>query len=298
MLIHSRVVVSISIFLGTGLGCGPPLRSEEPPPCDRGSEEPLPYGRGSESNGRDSDWNGRGSDRNGVRAVERAQGDTSATSKPFAPGVRLDWKTRAVEVDAEVALREGPLELLVCSENTREHESVFVTKARPMHIFQALGLLGLEPGRPVRYDKENDRALPPTGDPIDIRIRFADSADGTLRRPEEFLRQTAGRKRPAALKWVFAGSRTLPDGRFTADDEGTIACVVDFDSALIAVDASHSSDNEVLWLEANPESLPKRGTACTLVFSAVRKPPSGIEVEVDGDGPPGAVPPRQKVGDP
>lgn len=204
------------------------------------------------------------------------------TLKPFAPGVRIDWKARTVEVDAEIALHEGPLELLVCALNTREHESVFVTKARPMHIFQALGLVGFEQGRPARYEKEGDRMLPPSGDRIDILVRFADS--GAVRRPEELVRQSADRKSPAALQWVFAGSRLLPDGRFAADGDGTVACVVDFDSALIAVDSSHSSDNELLWLEANPDTLPKRGTPCTLIFSRGDRSASRIEVSVDTEG--------------
>src|ERR1043166_8218583 len=47
-----------------------------------------------------------------------------AASRPFQPGVRIDWEQKAVEIDARVVLREGPLELFACSPQTKEHESI------------------------------------------------------------------------------------------------------------------------------------------------------------------------------
>ncbi len=40
-----------------------------------------------------------------------------------------------------------------------------------------------------------------------------------------------------SLDWVFAGSSTLSDGRFGADSDGTVVCVVDFENALITLPA-------------------------------------------------------------
>ena len=77
--------------------------------------------------------------------------------RKFAQGVWIDWRQATVELDARVVLRTGPLELLACSPRTREHESILVVPARPMHVFQALGLVGLEAGSPLRYDEERGR---------------------------------------------------------------------------------------------------------------------------------------------
>ena len=56
--------------------------------------------------------------------------------KEFVHGGRIDWTNRRGEVDSRVVLRKGPLELLACSPQTREHESILVVNARPLHIFQ------------------------------------------------------------------------------------------------------------------------------------------------------------------
>ena len=66
----------------------------------------------------------------------------------FQPGIRIDFAKKHVEVAARVVLREGVLELFACSRGTREHESVVAIASRPLHVFEALGLIGLTPGTP------------------------------------------------------------------------------------------------------------------------------------------------------
>ena len=91
-------------------------------------------------------------------------------AKVFAPGVRIDWRRRVVEVETRVVLRRGPLELLACSPHTREHESILSVHARPMHVFQAMGLIGLSPGSPARYDVKQNNWIAPPGDRLDLRV--------------------------------------------------------------------------------------------------------------------------------
>lgn len=189
----------------------------------------------------------------------------------FAPGVRIDWKRRNIEVDAHVVLREGPLELLACSPQTREHESIIVVSARPIHIFQAMGLVGLEPGAPVDYDHEKDTWSPPRGQPVRLSIRYQKNNDRVTVPAEKWLRLVESKQSPGPMDWIFAGSRTWPDGRFGADLDGTVVCVVDFETALVAVRDLHSADNELLWLEANTDEIPPLGTPCTLVVEAAER---------------------------
>ncbi len=191
--------------------------------------------------------------------------------RPFAEGVRIDWPNLTVELDAEVALREGPLELFACSPRTKEHESILVVYARPMHIYQALGLMGLNPGSPGRFDEQNQRWEAARGARLDVRVRYPDGSDTRVVASEKWISGVKGAT-PEPLRWVFAGSLTLPDGRFAADIEGTVACLVDFESALIALDTSHSADNDQLWLAANTKEIPPRGTKCMLLIRSHSRP--------------------------
>jgi hypothetical protein len=192
--------------------------------------------------------------------------EAAAGRVKLAPGVLVDWVEQAVELEAAVVLRRGPLELLACSVGTREHESILVTRARPLHMFQALGLIGLEPGKPVRFDEQNDRWLPPTGPRLRIDIRYLQDGRRVEIPAEQWL-WDVGREAPAEpLNWVFAGSMQLEGGRFGADIDGTVICVVDFATALITVSDLHTADNDQLWLSARTDAIPPIDTLCTLVI--------------------------------
>jgi len=203
--------------------------------------------------------------------------------KRFAPGIQINWPNLTVELEAEIALREGPLEFLACSPQSKEHESILVVLAKPSLIFQSLGLIGLTPGSPTRYIEKEDRWEPARGDGLDLRIRCPDREKDKTVKPEEWVLSAKGDGSAAApeLRWVFAGSLTSKDGRFAADLEGTVAAVVDFESNLIALAASHSADNEQLWLIANKERIPPRGTHCQLLVRADRRPPLRVSLRAD-----------------
>lgn len=201
-----------------------------------------------------------------IPSAPSLSGEPADKAKPFAPGVRIDWQRRLVEVDVEVVLRDGALELLACSPRTREHESILTVRARPMHVFQAMGLIGLKPGTPVRYDQSQDLQMAPTGEALDLKVSCGKGKEKRVRPVERWLLDVRRGRPPEKLNWVFAGSRNFQDGRFAADVDGTIVCVVDFESALISLGALHSADTELLWLAANTEEIPPIGTPCTLLI--------------------------------
>lgn len=205
-----------------------------------------------------------------------------AQPREFAPGVRIDWTKRTVEVDARVVLREGLIELFACTPGTREYESIVVVRGSPTHVYQAMGLVGLEAGSPVRYDEKRQRLLPPTGQALDILVRYRKAGAERTVSARRWLMDVEKRRPPKSLPWVFAGSRVLGDGRLGAENEGTVVCVVDFDTALIAVGAFHTADDAALWLAANTEEIPPIGTPCTLLIR--RKPGRTIEVELTTEG--------------
>lgn len=186
----------------------------------------------------------------------------------FSEGVWIDWGRREVALDARVVLRKGPLELLACSPRTREHESILVVQGRPRDIYHAMGLLGLEPGSPVKFDPEKNHLRPATGESLRLRIEF--ERQGVIRTvpASAWLRRPSSVKSVEDMDWVFAGSHSQSDGRFSGDLEGTIVALVDFESALIATGALHTSDNDALWLEAQTAAIPPLGTSCRLIISS------------------------------
>jgi len=198
----------------------------------------------------------------------------------LVPGVRIDWTAGAVELDAKVILRSGPLELIACSAQTREHESILVTKAKAIHVFQARGLAGLQQGVPVTYDEESKKWRPPTGERLSISVKC--DAQREYVPVRTWVVDPKTKIPPTNIPWVFAGSNSLPDGRFLADLDGTIICLVDFQSALITVGALHSADNTSLWLEAKTDAIPPIGTRCTIKI-APQTPRIVALLSVNGD---------------
>ncbi|MBI4579109.1 MAG: hypothetical protein HY718_05360 [Planctomycetes bacterium] len=183
----------------------------------------------------------------------------------FHPNVRIDYRRRQVEVDAKVTLREGSLELFACSPGTREYESIVVVLTRPLFVFQALGLLGLTPGHPLRMLP--DGAIEPAdGEPIEAEVRY--QADGKLLTVpiEDWLRLSGQRGPLPRQPWVFSGSFPIEGGAIAADEEGTVVAVVDFASAVVALPHHHTADNADLWLEPNTPAIPPVGTPCTLIL--------------------------------
>lgn len=213
--------------------------------------------------------------------------DTQPTIEPrivrFQNGVWINWTQRQVEIEATVILREGLIELFACSPRIREHESIVRVEARPSHIYQAMGLIGLTPGRPVTYDPVTGIWAPPTGDPVIVEIQYL--RDGqTITEPIERWMIASGPQPSADHKiqdvpWVFAGSMPLENGSITADDEGTVVALVDFDSALVAPAELHSDRNEELWLAPNTEYIPAIHTACRLIIR-----PGPVRITITSSG--------------
>ena len=191
----------------------------------------------------------------GTALAEPPEAQPASELRPFQPGVSIDWRNRAVYVDAHVALRSGPLEFLACF-GGKEHESVLRFEASATHIYMALGLVGLSSGRPPRWDTEKQVYLPPEGDLIDLWIEYA--KDGATRRVSgfEWTRAVEYAETPVACPWIFAGSQVTTDGGLAADRTGEGVAVVDMPNSLLALSRHHSSSNTELWLEADAAAIP------------------------------------------
>ncbi|MCC6427741.1 MAG: hypothetical protein IT435_13090 [Phycisphaerales bacterium] len=207
---------------------------------------------------------------------------------PF-PHVRLNPTERIVEFDGVVPIDphdpETPtifLEVIACSRNTREHEALVVTDAKPSHIHAALLLAGLEPGSPGTWSWDNNArrmsTTPPKGPEVQVRFIHSDHAGTRIEsnpadwiidvRDRRSLTSRAGRVDPV---WVFAGSAIAlrPDGPgeyYKADIEGTLVGLATFGTETLAWPGVFSPEAVLQppeWI-ADPARVPPYKTLVTV----------------------------------
>jgi hypothetical protein len=228
-------------------------------------------------------------------------GEPAKESQPAAdagpaevfPFVRVDRDARAIEIDAEVPIdahqydaRSGKrldvfLEVVLCSRDTKEHEALAVTRARPSDVHAALLLLGLEPGRPGAWspDPLTKRMMPtePLGPELEVMMIYdAASGERVSASAASLARRVPGGETLAEAAhvsggWVFAGSveRERQGAKvYAADDEGTIVGLTTFGTETVAWRGMYSPQESVHAPEwAAAEALPPRGTKVVVRIS-------------------------------
>ncbi len=191
--------------------------------------------------------------------------EPKAKRAQYAKDVLIDWEAKQVEVAARVAQTDLPIELLMCAEGTKEHESILVTGAQPQKIYEALGLIGATTGSPVSFDPATNKQTAASGSPLSIEVAYDANGQAVRHSAHKWMIDSKTKKPIAPLNWIFCGSR-MENGQFAADTDGTIACVVDFSTALIGLAESHTSSDADLWVLANKDRVPAKGTNCTVII--------------------------------
>jgi hypothetical protein len=205
----------------------------------------------------------------------------AALEKLEMPGVKINLDEWSVDVDASVCEDFGLLEVIACLKDTRDHESVVRTEAKPSHIHTALLLLGARPGSPAMQqmlegDPPRFRNILPSGSPVDVYLVVKDEEGVATERPvNEFIIRASeeydavGQPVPEDDKkkenfpthtFLFAGSVLLPtkgDGprRYLADTEGNIISISTFGDELLCLPDIHDKSNESLVWEADSDLL-------------------------------------------
>ena len=124
--------------------------------------------------------------------------------------VLLDRDDKQIIVKTKVVLREGTLEMLLCKQQTKEHESILSVDADAYMIHSGLLALGAEAGKPVRY--ENETFYPPTGEKLDIFATWTDEKDKIHRvNVKTWIRRAIHRFYVAEMETLPKGV-TLPKG--------------------------------------------------------------------------------------
>ncbi len=195
--------------------------------------------------------------------------------KALGPSLWFDPAKRSLILRARVALREGPLEHLLCLKGTKEHEAVLATPAIPRQIHAGLLLTGAEPGSTVRFLPE---FKPPTGPSIGIELQW--EADGKTHTAD--ARQWVfddKKKKPLDIDWVFVGSGLLDDPVtkktvYLADD-GDLITVANFASSILDLPFASAADDASRSFSANTSQIPARGTPVTMILRPRKSRPAG-----------------------
>jgi len=225
-----------------------------------------------------------------------------AIEKLELPGVKINLDKWSVDVDGRVCLQEGLLELIVCTKDTKEHESIIVVDAKALHIHTALLLLGANPGNPASHQPINEemtrfRHLMPSGAPIEVFLVIkdedgketqhpisdfivpADSEDQHFGAPENPDQEKA--KEFSTHTFLFAGSMLVGEGeeprRYLSDLSGNVISITTFGDELLCLPGIHDHSNGALMWQANGEKLPAIDTKVILRLSPVKTPEPPVE---------------------
>jgi hypothetical protein len=213
------------------------------------------------------------------------------------PGLVVNAREKSVDVEATICLDEGALEFIACTKDTKEHESIVVVAARPIHIHAALLLLGAKNGNPAMrepLDKEGTRwrDIPPRGAPIDVFLAWKDAEGKMIERPiSDFIKRNTDGTDPTTVAeddekaekekfphtFLFAGS-LLGDPEKTpreylADASGHVISISTFGDEVLCLPAFYSQENEALMWAIDPTHLPKRDSKVILRLRPAKQEP-------------------------
>ena len=156
----------------------------------------------------------------------------------------FDPRDRRLILRARVCLREGYLEHLLCSERTKEHESILAAAASPRAIHLGLILTGAKEGHPVRYRPKFE---PPAGTKMEITLEWVENGKTKSIDAREWILDEK-KKKTLAEGWVFAGSEQFPDPEdatktIYAADGGDLFTVANFTSAILDLPLNSSAND-------------------------------------------------------
>lgn len=212
--------------------------------------------------------------------------DESVPTEPpelreLLPGVRV--AEGVVEfrgtVCADLSHEQTPvvyLELLVTGPDSREHESLVVTRVKPSAIHAGLLAAGMEPGNPVRWGP--DGIEKPAAGPR-VRVEAAVVGEGGMGPFVDLaswvVRKETGDRLVGDKGWglVFAGSVT-DDRGYAADKAGTIVGLTGFGTEVVAAAwglSPTASVDEPVWI-VDKEKVPAFGVEVVVRISRVRPP--------------------------
>lgn len=184
--------------------------------------------------------------------------------------IMIKKKERTISFPAVVNMQGGLLEYLIVHTGGKTHESLLRTTVNPYHLQIAFLLLGFEgTDKPIAFQGSPET---PRGEPLDITVEYKIGKSGTNKvRPEEWMVKRLRddkREKVTNLSWIFTGS-IIGDGKFLAQQEGSIAAVFHDPVAMID-NASAGGESDEIWF-VDEKSVPSIGTPVTVYISSRQK---------------------------
>jgi hypothetical protein len=228
-------------------------------------------------------------------SAEKSPADLAGKIRAIFPHITIDAEDRRVDVESQVCLSEGFLELIACGKDSKEHESLIMVEAKPSHIHAALLLIGAEAGNPAMRKPLDEEAtrwahIPPRGQAVKISLVLPKEGGGTVERPvsdfivptedETGLREAAGEDEKFPDTFLFTGSFFHGEGedrKYIADMSGHVISIATFGDEVFSLSEVHGQDNGSLAWQIKPESLPEIGTKVILRLRPQFADPAGTE---------------------
>ncbi len=180
------------------------------------------------------------------------------------PADKSKKKAVRVLVASEVCLREGPLEVLMCKKNTKEHEAIVRTDIDARFIHAALVAAGAKPGSPVQFvdPKTGDAAYKPaSGQKIRVNVHYTLAGKKFTHPAQEWILDQKTKK-PMAHEWVFAGSRFVKNPEKPDDPEhycannGEVVAISNFVDSMLDLPVEVGKDDTQLNFMAVTKKIP------------------------------------------
>ena len=181
--------------------------------------------------------------------------------KSLGESLWFDPASRELVILAQVVLREGPLEHLLCLRGTKEHEAILATAAEARAIHAGLLLTKAEPGHPVRFDPKFE---PPAGSKIKIQLHWTDDKNQPKTADAKTWVKNLKKEQPIEIDWVFGGSMIVQDPRtkkpFYTAAEGDYFTVANFASAILDLPVPSSASDAERQFVAFTQNIAPLGT--------------------------------------
>jgi hypothetical protein len=208
--------------------------------------------------------------------------DPKSTFKQLLPTEKLYLEslpngTKRVLFDAEVCLREGVLEVLLCKKNTKEHEAILRTAIDARFLHAALIAIGSKPGKPVQFVNaatgEADYK-PATGGELKVSLHYRKDGKLHTHLAQEWIRDQQTKK-PMAYNWVFAGSRFMKnpdrpnDPDYYTANNGEIISISNFVDSMLEIPIEVSRENASLNYLAETGKIPPQLSKVWVILEPV-----------------------------
>ena len=183
----------------------------------------------------------------------------------------LEGGGRRVHLVAEVCLREGPLEVLLCKLNTKEHESILHVDADAREIHFALEAAGAKAGSPVKFLPKYQGA---TGTKIRITLTYREKGKVKEVPAGEWIKDKSTGK-DMAHDWVFAGSKLFKDPDrpnaipFYMANNGEFISLANFPDSMLDLPVKSPKDLADLVFEIHTSRIPPLRTPVIVTLTPI-----------------------------